>query len=441
MKLRSVVSALWLALLCPGTLAWGQWPRSEADGYRLSVASERDSVPYACGEEVRFVVTLSQDGAPVREAEIEWRVTKDTWTPKKEGTLSLREGRALLAGGSIADPGFLQCAVRYTTPAGEAVEAMAGAAVDPLRIEASMPEPKDFLVYWMREKKKQARIPLNVRVTPLDYQADTTVAVFDVQADCLPGAFSASYAYPKGAEKGSLPALVTLNGAGVKSSRTVWTVHWAHDGLCVLDFNVHGLPNNEPESYYRDLENGELHNYYLTGRDDRDAMFFHDMVMRLLRALDVITSMPQWDGRTLFVQGCSQGGAQAIMAGCLDSRVDLVCAEIPAMSDHTGMTVDRTSSGPHWVQCPDGEPDARQLEAARYYDVVNFARHVKAPTYVTVGMIDSVCPPTTVYSMYNRLPCEKHILRLPMGHIQSGEGEENSRRAMKAYLNRLREEE
>ena len=42
--------------------------------------------------------------------------------------------------------------------------------------------------------------------------------------------------------------------------------------------------------------------------------------------------------------------------------------------------------------------------------------------------------------MYNRLLCEKHILRLPMGHIQSGEGEENSRRAMKAYLNRLREE-
>lgn len=440
MKSKFVVPVV-LFLLASFSDAWGQWPRTEAGGYRLSVAPEKDTLPYACGDEIRFVVTLSLHGAPVREAEVPWHITKDTWTPRKEGVLSLSEGKAILPGGSISDPGFLQCTVRYTTPEGEKIEAMAGAAIDPLRIEASMPEPKDFLSYWMREKKKQSRIPMNVRITPLDYPADTTVAVFDIQADCLPCTFSASFAYPRNAKKGSLPALVTLNGAGVKSSRTDWTVHWAHDGLCVLDFNVHGLPNNRPESYYRDLENGELRNYYLKGRDDRDAMFFHDMVMRLLRALDVIVSMPQWDGKTLFVQGCSQGGAQAIIAGCLDPRVDLVCAEIPAMCDHTGMMADRASSWPHWVQCPDGKPDPRQVEAARYYDIVNFARHVKVPTYITVGMIDSVCPPTTVYSMFNRLPGEKHILQLPMGHIQSGEGEENSRRAMKAYLDRIRKKD
>ena len=140
------------------------------------------------------------------------------------------------------------------------------------------------------------------------------------------------------------------------------------------------------------------------------------------------------------MQGCSQGGAQAISAGALDPRVDLVCSEIPGMCDHTGMLVGRVSCWPKLVtNTPNGKPDPKRLEAARYYDLVNFARHVKVPTYVTVGMIDSVCPPTTVYAMFNQLPCDRHIQQLPLGHVQSGEGENNSRRAMQEFLRRKRE--
>ena len=110
------------------------------------------------------------------------------------------------------------------------------------------------------------------------------------------------------------------------------------------------------------------------------------------------------------------------------------------MGDLTGMMVGRVSCWPKRVtNTPKGKPDPKRLEAARYYDLVNFARHVKVPTYVTVGMIDSVCPPTTVYAMFNQLPCDRHIQQLPLGHVQSGEGENNSRRAMQEFLRRKRE--
>lgn len=39
---------------------------------------------------------------------------------------------------------------------------MAGAGVDKLLIGPSMPEPKDFMSYWKRELKKQAKIPMNI---------------------------------------------------------------------------------------------------------------------------------------------------------------------------------------------------------------------------------------------------------------------------------------
>lgn len=357
-----------------------------------------------------FLVSFEKDGAPVADGELTWEVTKDSWKPKTSGVARVSDGRAVIGGHELDEPGFLQCRVKFVTPQGHELRAMAGAGVDKLLIGPSMPEPKDFMSYWKRELKKQAKIPMNIRLTPAP-STDPGIAVFDVQADCEPGSFSAYLAYPKDAKPGTLPAMVTLNGAGVKSSRAWWAVSWAKDGLCVLDFNVHGLPNGEPDSYYADLENGPMFEYFLFGRDDRDSMFFHEMVMRLIRAIDVITAQPQWDGKTVMVHGCSQGGAQAVMAGCLDPRVDLVCAEIPAMCDHTGMAADRASGWPLLVECDgEGVPDARQLKAARYYDVVNFARHVTVPTYVTAGIIDSLCPPTTVYAMYNQLKGEKHML-------------------------------
>ena len=92
------------------------------------------------------------------------------------------------------------------------------------------------------------------------------------------------------------------------------------------------------------------------------------------------------------------------------------------MCDHTGMAADRASGWPLLVECDgEGAPDARQLKAARYYDVVNFARHVTVPTYVTAGIIDSLCPPTTVYAMYNQLKGEKHMLEHPTTRRGGGE--------------------
>lgn len=302
---------------------------------------------------MRFLVSFEKDGAPVADGELTWEVTKDSWKPKTSGVARVSDGRAVIGGHKLDEPGFLQCRVKFVTPQGHELRAMAGAGVDKLLIGPSMPEPKDFMSYWKRELKKQAKIPMNIRLTPAP-STDPGIAVFDVQADCEPGSFSAYLAYPKDAKPGTLPAMVTLNGAGVKSSRAWWAVSWAKDGLCVLDFNVHGLPNGESDSYYADLENGPMFEYFLFGRDDRDSMFFHEMVMRLIRAIDVITAQPQWDGKTVMVHGCSQGGAQAVMAGCLDPRVDLVCAEIPAMCDHTGMAADRASGWPLLVEC-DGE--------------------------------------------------------------------------------------
>jgi hypothetical protein len=56
-------------------------------------------------------------------------------------------------------------------------------------------------------------------------------------------------------------------------------------------------------------------------------------------------------------------------------------------------------------------------EAVRYYDAVNFAARTKAAGIVTVGFIDTTCPPTGGYAAFNAVAGEKTIVNEPLsGH-------------------------
>ena len=113
------------------------------------------------------------------------------------------------------------------------------------------------------------------------------------------------------------------------------------------------------------------------------------------------------------------------------------------MCDQTGILADRTFGWPLTVEFAEkGTIHTRQMKAARYYDVVNFARHVTVPAYVTAGIIDSLCPPTTVYAMYNQLKGEKHMLEHPTtGHILTSQGEDFSRQAVREFIRREQDAE
>ena len=54
------------------------------------------------------------------------------------------------------------------------------------------------------------------------------------------------------------------------------------------------------------------------------------------------------------------------------------------------------------------------LNTMAYYDVVNFARKVTVPTYLTWGYNDVTCPPTTSYAVWNTLKCPKKSLLTPI---------------------------
>jgi cephalosporin-C deacetylase-like acetyl esterase len=395
--------------------------------YTLRVATDRPEAIYRRGEKVTFTISVALTNEAVDAAKVKWTLSKDGKDIGQTGEVKLENGKATVTG-QLDEPGFLQCRADITPPGEKTKTVRAAAAIDPTQIKPSLPVPEDFDAFWAAEKKKLAAVPLNVRLTPVTSPVEG-VECFDLQADRL----SAYLARP--AKANNLPAIVLTHGAGVASSRLSVAAKWAGDGLLALDFNAHGLPNGKPREFYAALYRGPLKDYFWKGRDSREGTFFHELYLRLQRALDVATAQPEWDGKRLIVCGRSQGGGQAIVAGGLDPRVTFISAEIPAFCDHTGIVAGRINGWPRLIPNDTEKPSEKAVNAVRYYDAVNFAARAKAQAFLTVGFIDIVCPPTGVYAAYNQLTGKKRIWHhVDTGHISRADYEAGVRDAVLDYL-------
>ncbi len=384
----------------------------------VSVVANRESALYDVGEQATFTIRVTRDGQPMTAGEVLVELSNDGANTIASQTLPLT-GQPHTISGTLPHPGFLRCTATYAPAGAEKVFGLAAVGLSPLEIKPSLPVPDDFDTFWAAKKAKLAEVPMNPRFTPVE-SAVAGVKVIDVQLDCLGGApVSGYYCLPEGAAPKSLPATLVVHGAGVRSSSL--RPELAAEGLLVFDINAHGIPNGQPDEYYRNLAEGRLKNYRQHGREDRETMYFLGMYYRLMRAIDFLAAQPEWDGKFLIVQGTSQGGGQSLVAAGLDPRVTAIAPGVPAMCDHSGVI----NGWPRIVPRDDaGNPDPKILEVARYFDAMNFAARTKAEALVSVGFIDNTCRPTTVYAAYNNLQGPKKIFNMPlMGHKNAPEWE------------------
>jgi len=318
------------------------------------------------------------------------------------------------------------------------VLAAVGVIADPYSIRPGFTEPADFQQFWDNAKAELAKVPVKaerkeIEVTddlipkassyfsyrvPVKMNEPTVLKgkfrCWDVKVDCVGGVPVSGYlTMPADAKQKSLPAIVTFHGAGVKTANKAFV-----SGAIRFDVNAHGIENGHPADYYRKLAAGKLNGYTVRGLKSRDTYYFRNMYLRVQRALDYIKTLPEYDGKTLIVAGNSQGGGQTLVAAGLDPDVKLILASVPAMCDHGGILAGRISGWPRLVKMKNGKvvnPEA--VKTLPYFDAAFFAKRIKAEAYLTVGLIDVTCSPTSVFAAYNNIPGKKHITVLPYrGH-------------------------
>ena len=187
-------------------------------------------------------------------------------------------------------------------------------------------------------------------------------------------------------------ALVWYEGYGVSSAPIR-----ENPAEITFSVNAHGIENGRELAYYKELEQGELHNYGLraAGNQKPESSYFNNMILRDLRALEFARSLPEWDGSTLYLAGGSQGAFQVVAVAALSDGVTGCFIRVPWFCDLGGIALGRVES----TFRPQPAP------GLAYFDTVNFAKRVRAPVEIEAGLTDWVCPPSGVWVLYNNLNC------------------------------------
>ena len=397
-----------------------------AETLQFECSANRKDAIYKAGEKIIFTVKMTEDGKPAAGKFIKYRLFHDNNTVKdgqvaagdelKIETSSDKAGwiyvKVWAAG---ADKKFIrQPVVRRGKTVKEPVSGGIGAMVEPEKLYPPMKEPDDFDAFWNKVKKELAAVPMKeLEKVPV---ANDKVKIYDIKIACAGDKPVSGYlCMPLNAKPKSCPAIVSFHGAGVRSSNK--PVGYASKGLIALDINAHGIVNGKPQQFYVDLRKNSYQKYPHRNKHDRDLFYFKGMYMRLMRALEYVKSLPEWDGKHLIVTGGSQGGAQVLAACALDHDITFARAGVPAMCDHSGCLGGRRSGWPALYTEKDHQKNPSYAKCASYYDGAYFARRIKCPIWINTGFIDVTCPPTSVFAAYNSLPSgvEKHMQTCPTG--------------------------
>lgn len=375
---------------------------------KIIVAPDHANWVYKPGEKASFQVTVLKYSEPLPNVKIKYEFGPEMMTPTKADSAVLKDGQFMIEAGTMKDAGFLRCKVSAVVD-GVRYENLATAAYSPEAIKPTTTLPADFVQFWDKAKAEAAKVPMDVKLTLLPDRCTEKVNVYNTNIqNYRPGMrMYGILCVPKKA--GKYPAVLKVPGAGVRGY--AGDVAMAENGIITFEIGIHGIPVTMDPSVYLDLGKTTLDGYPFFNLDDRDRYYYKRVYLGCVRAIDFIYSLPEFDGATLAVTGGSQGGALSIVTAGLDSRIKYLAAFYPALCDLTGYLNGRAGGWPHmfnaWNMSFNAKPD--KIETSKYYDVVNFARQVKAPGYYSWGYNDVTCPPTSMYSAYNVIQAPKEL--------------------------------
>lgn len=111
-------------------------------------------------------------------------------------------------------------------------------------------------------------------------------------------------------QKGACPVVLCPPGAGIKTIKApLRHKYYAEQGCIRFEMEIHGLNPEMSEAEFKEISNafnGRENGYLSNGLDNKDNYYMRRVYLACVRSIDFLTSLPEWDGKNVIVQGVAR---------------------------------------------------------------------------------------------------------------------------------------
>jgi len=278
--------------------------------------------------------------------------------------------------------------------------------LDELRqYRSTVATPADFDAFWSKTLAETRAIPLGATFTPFDAGL-TLVEVFDVTFNSYGGHPIKGWLILPRQRSAPLPCVVKYLGYGGGRGFPHDHLLWPNAGYAIFVMDTRGQGSTWSKSDTPDPVGSEpAHPGSMTrGILSPDTYYYRRVFTDAVRAIEAARSHAAVDPHRIALTGGSQGGGIALAAAGLDPTVKAVMPDVPFLCDFPrAVTITPRDPFPEISRFLAVHRDkvAEVFHTLTYFDGVCFAERATAPGLFSVGLMDTICPPSTVFAAYN----------------------------------------
>jgi len=227
--------------------------------------------------------------------------------------------------------------------------------------------------------------------------------------------------------KTSLGIVVEFNGYGGGRGFAHERLWWAAAGYTWVFMDTRGQGSGWGSGGVTPDPHGSApqgSGFMTRGIESPETYYYRRVLTDAVLLTEAVASLGISDGPVVAAGG-SQGGGIALATAAFSSAVDALLCDVPFLC-HIERAIGITDDYPY-REVADFLSVHRTLRESvlktlSYIDGVNFARRAHVPALFSVGLMDTVCPPSTVFAAKNHYRGNADIEVYPFNGHEGGGG-------------------
>lgn len=304
------------------------------------------------------------------------------------------------------------------------------------------PRPDDFDEYWKNSLDELEKTPSDVALVPAKVNAPAGTGrrspfaeYYDLWFTGIGGArIHAKLVRPVGeaakrmaGANGKGPAVLFFHGYTGDSGDWQSKLGYAAAGFtaAALDCRGQGGLSEDNLTTMGNTQKGHI----VRGLTDAIAgkpekLLYRSIFLDTVRLARIVMAMDGVDASRVGATGGSQGGGLTMACAGLEPRIARAAPVFPFLSDYKRVwEMDRAERAyeelREWFRHYDPlhAKEDTVFKALGYIDIQHLAPRIRAEVLMATGLMDEICPPSTQFAAYNRIPGAKSTVVYPdFGH-------------------------